>query len=107
MVASSAIVAAGAIGGASAGEIFGGDLALSSLGPIAQPLGQDLGRSLGRVIGGAVGATAVRCASRSRASSQVRFAPDVPLQPQMSLNFSSQPSQQKGEPPRATSCFYR
>ena len=30
MVAASAVVAAGAIGGASAGEIFGGDLVLSS-----------------------------------------------------------------------------
>ena len=88
-VVASSMLAAGAIGGAAAGETIGGDLALSSLGPVAQPLGQDLGRSIGRVLGGAAAATAIRCASRSRASSQVRFAPDISFQSQPSVRVSS------------------
>ena len=44
--------AAGAVGGASAGEIIGGDLALNSIGPMALPFGQAAGRSIGSSIGG-------------------------------------------------------
>ena len=68
---------AGAVGGASAGELFGGDLAISAIGPIAQPLGEAAGRNIGRLIGGALGASVI-CATRSasrgrRSSSAVRF----------------------------------
>ena len=76
-------VAAGALGGASAGENLGGDMAVSAIGPVAEPLGQAVGRNVGRVVGGATGATAIRCPSRMRSSrspSSVRFAPDVPFQ---------------------------
>ena len=70
---------AGAIGGASAGENIGGDMALSSLGPLAVPLGQAARRSIGRIVGGAAGAAAIRCPSRIRSSrspsTSVRFAP--------------------------------
>ena len=81
LAVTSLTAAAGAIGGASAGELLGGDLAVSNIVPIAEPLGQAVGRNVGRIIGGAVGAFAIRCSLWSRASSQVRFAPDVPLQP--------------------------
>ena len=87
--------AAGAIGGASAGEVLGGDLAISAIGPIAEPLGQAVGRNVGRVVGGTLGAivppalaTSIRCPSRirsSRSPSTVRFAPDIPFQQQHSL----------------------
>ena len=56
---------AGAGGGALAGELIGGDVVVSHLGPIAEPFGQGLCRNLGRVVGGAVGAVATRCLSVS------------------------------------------
>ena len=59
-------------------------MAISSLGPLAQPFGQAIGRNIGKVIGGAAGAAVIRCPSRSRrSSSAVRFSPDV--------QFSQQP----------------
>jgi len=68
-----------AVGGASAGELMGGDFAVGLLGPVAEPLGQYSGRNTGRIVGGALGAGAIRCATRSstrsRSVSQVRFAP--------------------------------
>ena len=70
-------VAVGTIGGASAGENIGGDMATSALGPIAQPFGQAIGRNVGTVVGGAAGAAVIRCSSRRRSSSAVRFAPEV------------------------------
>ena len=62
---------------------MGCNLAVSNIGSFAEPIGQNLGRNVGRIIGGALGASAIRCTSRSasrpRASSQVRFLPDVQL----------------------------
>ena len=40
-------------------------MAVSSLGPLAQPFGQAIGRNIGKVIGGAAGGAAIRCTSRS------------------------------------------
>ena len=77
---STSMVAAGLIGGAIAGEMAGGDLAVASLGPIAEPLGQALGRNVGRILGGATAATAIRCSSRRRSTSSVRFHFDIPIQ---------------------------
>ena len=84
---------AGAIGGASAGELLGGDLAVSNIGPIAEPLGQAVGRNIGRIVGGAVGAAAIRYPSLSRSTrspSVVRFSPDVQVRPQSVISRSSQ-----------------
>ena len=79
----SVCAAAGAYGGAAASELIGCDVAVSCIGPVAEPLGQYLGRSTGIIIGGALGAGAIRRSSRSgtrsRSISQVRFAPDVPI----------------------------
>ena len=86
--------AAGAVGGASAGENIGGDMALSSLGPLAVPPGQAAGRSIGRIVGGAAGAAAIRCPSRIRSSrspsTSVRFAPEVVFAPQPVISRSSE-----------------
>ena len=66
----SVCAAAGAIGGASAGENIGGYLAVSSLGPVALPLGQAVGRSVGRMVGGTLGAAAIRCGNNRRGSTE-------------------------------------
>jgi hypothetical protein len=86
-VALSAIMAtAGTYGGGLAGAQIGGDIAVANLGPLAEPFGQAIGRNLGRLAGGTSVVAAIRCTSRSgvrsscsRSSSQVRFAPDIPL----------------------------
>ena len=71
----------GAYGGALAGEMLGGDLALQHLGPIAEPFGQGVGRNIGRILGGAAGAAVIRCPSRSsRSTSRVRFSPEIRAQ---------------------------
>ena len=81
MAVTAVCATAGAIGGAAAGELIGGDLAVNNLGTFAQPLGQSVGRNIGRIMGGAIGASAIRCPSRSvsrvRSSSQVRFSPEI------------------------------
>ena len=82
IVATCVCAAAGAIGEAPAGELLGGDLALSVLGPIGQLLRQSVGRSIGRIVGGAAGASIIRFSSMPRPSSQVRFAFGVPLDSQ-------------------------
>ena len=70
---------ADAYGGASAGEMLGGDLAVTHLGPFVEPLGQGIGRNIGRVVDDAAGATAIPCPSRAGSgagtSPQVGFAP--------------------------------
>ena len=81
---------AGAVGGAFAGEMLGGDLAAAHIGSVAEPLGQAIGRNLGRIAGGAFGAASVRCqsrpASRKRLSSQVRFALGIQYQADSQLS---------------------
>ncbi len=62
--ATTASAAVGAYGGALAGEMIGGDIAVAKFGAFAEPLGQGIGRQVGRIVGGAVGATAIRCSSR-------------------------------------------
>ena len=103
------VMTAGAYGGAIAGEMLGGDLAVTHLGPFAEPLGQGLGRNIGRIVGGAAsaatigaaaGAASIRCPSRSgsrpRNSSVVRFAPEVPVQIE-TQNFRPYQAPQHGE----------
>ena len=102
MAVTSLVATAGAIGGASAGEIIRGDRAASSLGPLAMLFGQGVGSNIGRIVGGTVGAAAIRCSSRSksvgRSTSQGRFAPDVPLRYQHISGFTAQTV----ETPRST-----